>query len=280
LEKDAGWDIALKGVDVLMHTASPFPIASPKDENELIRPAVEGTLRAMKAAHSAKVNRVILTSSLAAIYGRDLPAGMKEYDETLWTDVTHPVGRVAYTKSKAMAEKAAWDYVSKDAPGIALTTINPVLVLGAPLDRNFGSSISVVERIMKGKDPMLPDLRFALVDVRDVAKMHVQAIKVEATQGQRILASSETFSFVEIARYIKSIYPKSKAKPIQAPTLLIKFLSLFDGQIKAILPLLEKPMMVSNEKAKQLLGIKFIPAEVAIRESADYLVKNGFIRAS
>ncbi len=280
LEKDAGWDIALKGVDVLMHTASPFPIASPKDEDELIRPAVEGTLRAMKAAHAAKVKRVILTSSLAAIYGRDLPAGMKEYDETLWTDVTHPVGRVAYTKSKAMAEKAAWDYVLKEAPGIALTTINPVLVLGAPLDKNFGSSISVVERIMKGKDPMLPDLRFALVDVRDVAQMHVQAIKVEATQGQRILASSETFSFVEIAQFIKSIYPKSKAKPIQAPTLLIKFLSLFDGQIKAILPLLEKPMMVSNEKAKQMLGIKFIPAEVAIRESADYLVKNGFIRAN
>lgn len=280
LEKDAGWDVALKGVDVLMHTASPFPIASPKDENELIRPAVEGTLRALKSAHAAGVKRVILTSSLAAIYGCDLPVGMKMYDETLWTDVTHPVGRVAYTKSKAMAEKAAWDFVSKEAPSIALTTINPVLVLGAPLDSNFGSSISVVERIMKGKDPMLPDLRFALVDVRDVAQMHVQAIKVEATKGQRILASSETLSFVEIARYIKSIYPKSKAKPIQAPTLLIKFLSFFDGQIKAILPLLEKPMMVSNEKAKQSLGIKFIPAEVAIRESADYLVKNGFIRAS
>lgn len=280
LEKDTGWDVALKGVDVLMHTASPFPIASPKDENELIRPAVEGTLRALKAASGAGVKRVILTSSLAAIYGCDLPKGKNEYDETLWTDVTHPVGRVAYTKSKAMAEKAAWDYIAKEAPGIELTTINPVLVLGAPLDENFGSSISVVERIMKGKDPMLPDLRFALVDVRDVAQMHVQAIKVDGTKGQRILASSETLSFVEIARYIKSIYPKSKAKPVQAPTLLMKFLSLFDGQIKAILPLLEKPMKVNNEKAKNMLGMKFIPAEVAIRESADYLVKNGFIKTS
>ena len=98
LEKDAGWDAALKGVDVLMHTASPFPIASPKDENELIRPAVDGTLRALKAAHNAGVHRVILTSSMAALYGCDLPAGKSEYDETLWTDVSHPIGRVPYTK--------------------------------------------------------------------------------------------------------------------------------------------------------------------------------------
>lgn len=277
LEKDAGWDLALRGVDVLMHTASPFPIASPKDENELIRPAVDGTLRALKAAHAAGVKRVILTSSYAAIYGCDLPAGMGAYDETLFTDVTHPVGRVAYTKSKALAEQAAWNFVKEKAPNIELTTINPVLVLGAPLDTNFGSSISVVERIMKGKDPMLPDLRFPIVDVRDVAQMHVQAITIDATKGQRILASAETFSFVEMAKLIKSLYPKSKAKTLQAPIALIKFLSLFDGEIKAVLPLLGKPMLTENQKAKKLFGMKFIPAEVAIRESAEYLVRKGFI---
>ena len=275
LEKDAGWDSALNGVDVLMHTASPFPIASPKDENELIRPAVDGTLRALNAAQAAGIMRVILTSSNAAVYGCDLPEGMSAYDETLWTDVTHPIGRVAYTKSKTLAEQAAWNFVEKHAPEIQLTTINPVLVLGAPLDSNFGSSISVVERIMKGKDPMLPDLRFPIVDVRDVAQMHVQAIKIDATKGERVLASSETYSFIEIAKYVKSLYPKSKAKTAQAPTFLIKFLSIFDGEIKAVLPLLGKPMITSNEKAKRLFGMKFIPVEVTIRESADYLVKNG-----
>ena len=111
LEKDAGWDVALSGIDVLMHTASPFPIASPKDENDLIRPAVDGTLRALKAAKKAGVKRVILTSSNASVYGRDLPAGKTEYDETMWTDVTHPIGRQAYTKSKTLAEQAAWDFV-------------------------------------------------------------------------------------------------------------------------------------------------------------------------
>ena len=278
LEKDSGWDAALKGIDVLMHTASPFPIASPKDENELIRPAVDGTLRALKAAKSAGVNRVILTSSNAAVYGCDLPAGKSEYDETMWTDVNHPIGRVAYTKSKTLAEKAAWDFIKTQAPQIELTTINPVLVLGAPLDNNFGSSISVVERIMKGKDPMLPDLRFSIVDVRDVAQMHVEAINNDETKGERILAASQTFSFVEIAKYIKSIYPKSKIKTGKAPSALIKFLSLFDGEIKAVLPLLGKPMITSNKKAQKILGIKFIPVEVTLKESAAYLVKNGFIK--
>jgi len=278
LEKDSGWDSALIDIDVLMHTASPFPIASPKDENELIRPAVDGTLRALKAAKNAGVNRVILTSSNAAVYGCDLPAGKNEYDETMWTDVNNPIGRVAYTKSKTLAEKAAWDFVKTQAPQIELTTINPVLVLGAPLDNNFGSSISVVERIMKGKDPMLPDLRFSIVDVRDVAQMHVEAIKNDETKGERILAASQTFSFVEIAKYIKSIYPKSKIKTGKAPSVLIKFLSLFDGEIKAVLPLLGKPMVTSNKKAQKILGIKFIPVEVTLKESAAYLVKNGFIK--
>ena len=278
LEKDSGWETALKGIDVLMHTASPFPIASPKDENDLIRPAVEGTLRALKAAKNAGVKRVILTSSNAAVYGIDLPADKAAYDETMWTDVKHPIGRVAYTKSKTLAEQAAWDFIKTQAPEISLTTINPVLVLGAPLDNNFGSSISVVERIMKGKDPMLPDLRFGIVDVRDVAQMHVKAIKTDASKGERILASSETYSFVDIAKLIKSTYPKSKAKTAQAPTFLIKFLSNFDGEIKSILPLLGKAMITSNEKARRLLGINFIPVEVTIRESADYLVKNGFIK--
>jgi len=278
LEKDGGWDQALKGIDVLMHTASPFPIASPKDETELIRPAVDGTLRALRAAKSAGVKRVILTSSMAAIYGCDLPAGMSEFDETLWTDVNHPVGRVAYTKSKALAERAAWDFVSNQAPEIALTTINPVLVLGAPLDKNFGSSISIVERILKGKDPMLPDLRFAIVDVRDVAQMHVAAIKNKATEGERILASSETYSFVQIAKYLKSVYPSSKAKRAQAPAFVMKALSFFDGEISAILPLLGKPMLISNAKAMRILGIKFIPVQVALRESADYLVQHRYVK--
>jgi dihydroflavonol-4-reductase len=168
--------------------------------------------------------------------------------------------------------------VKNQAPEIALTTINPVLVLGAPLDKNFGSSISLVERVLKGKDPMLPDMRFSIVDVRDVAQMHVAAISNDATKNERLLAASATYSFVGIAKYLKSIYPMSKAKTAQAPSALIKVLSLFDGDIKTILPMLGKPMLISGAKAERILGINFIPADVAIRESAEYLVKNGFIK--
>jgi len=125
---------------------------------------------------------------------------------------------------------------------------------------------------------MLPDLKFAIVDVRDVAKMHVDAIKNDETRGERILSSSETKSFVEIAKYLKSIYPKSKVKTAKAPTAIIKFLSIFDGAIKTILPQLGKPMRISNAKAKQLMAMNFIPADVTLRESADYLIKNGFIK--
>jgi dihydroflavonol-4-reductase len=274
LNKDSGWDEALAGVDVLMHTASPFPIASPKNEDEIIRPAVDGTLRALRAAKAAGVKRVVLTSSVAAIYGCDLPAGVSEFDETMWTDVTHPVGSVAYTKSKTLAEKAAWDFVTSQATEIALTTINPVLVMGAPLDRHYGSSISVVERVLKGKDPMLPDLRFGIVDVKDVAKMHIECIDVKSTFGQRILASSGTLSFVQIAEIIKSAYPESKTKTGKAPNFLIKFLANFDADIKAVLPMLGKPMLVSNTKAKSLLGISFISAEASVKDSAAFLTKN------
>lgn len=278
LEQDAGWEEALYGVDVLMHTASPFPIASPKNEDDLIRPAVDGTLRALKAAKHAGVKRVILTSSNAAVYGCELPEGKSAFDETMWTDIEHPIGRVAYTKSKTLAEKAAWDFVFTQAPEITLTTINPVLVLGAPLDKNFGSSISVVERIMKGKDPMLPDLNFGIVDVRDVAMMHVSAITNEVTKSERILAAAGTMSFVGIAKYLKTLYPKCKAKTLKAPTSFIRLLSMFDGEIKAVLPLLGKPMITSGDKAKSLFDMEFIPVEVTLRESADFLVSNGFIK--
>jgi dihydroflavonol-4-reductase len=279
LDRDAGWDSALAGVDVLIHSASPFPIASPKDENELIRPAVEGTRRALRAAHSAGVSRVILTSSVAAIYGNDLPNGKSEFDETMWSDVNHAVGRVPYAKSKTLAEQAAWDYIAAEAPEIELTTINPVLVAGAPLDQNFGSSVSVVQRILNGKDPMLPDLSFSIVDVKDVAAMHVRAIGTDASKGQRFIASAGSRTFVSMAKSLKTAFPNRKISSIQAPSALIRFLALFDGEIKAVLPTIGKHIDVNSSKAKNVLGINFIPVEKSLVETASYLLDNGFVKA-
>jgi dihydroflavonol-4-reductase len=278
LESDSGWDSALEGVDVLVHSASPFPIASPKDENDLIRPAVEGTLRALRAAHKAGVKRVILTSSVAAIYGNDLPAGKTEFDETMWSDPNHIIGRVAYTKSKTLAEKAAWDYIASDAPELELTTINPVLVAGEPLDKHFGASVSVVERIMNGKDPMLPDLSFSIVDVKDVAAMHVKAISTDASKGKRFIASAGSRTFVNIAKLLKAEFPKRKISTIQAPSFVIRFLALFDGEVKAVLPTLGKHIGVNSSQTTKVLGIEFISPETSLVETANYLVKNKFVK--
>jgi dihydroflavonol-4-reductase len=279
LERDAGWQDALRGIDVLVHSASPVPVDTPRDENDLIRPAVDGTLRALNAAKSCGVKRVILTSSMAAIYGCDLPLGADEYDETLWTDVTHPIGSIPYSKSKTLAEKAAWDFIKNQAPEIELTTINPVLVLGSPLDKGFGSSISLIERILNGRYPILPDLRFAIVDVKDVARIHVSAIKNETAKGQRIIATSETRSFIEIAKLLKSSYPKSRIRTTEAPIMLLKFIGLFVKSIATILPQIGKPIRINGTKASRILGVNFIPVDNTIKETAAYLIKNGFIKS-
>jgi dihydroflavonol-4-reductase len=188
LSSDDGWAEALEGCDVLMHTASPFPLSEPKDPQDLIRPAVDGTLRAMKAAEAAGIKRVILTSSCAAIYKQADKPKATPSDETNWTTPDDPsVG--AYEASKTLAEKAAWDFVAEH-PDMALTTINPGAVFGPPMDGRFGASLELVEQLMTGKIPMAPPTDMVTVDVRDVARMHVAAIELEATKGERFAAVS------------------------------------------------------------------------------------------
>ncbi len=272
LDSDAGWNEAMAGVDVLIHSASPFPLVIPANEDELIRPAVDGTLRAFRAAKNVGVNRVILTSSNAAVFGRDLPKGAKEFDETMWTDVNHPIGRAAYRRSKTLAERAAWDFVKNEAPGIALTTINPSLVIGAPLDTNFGSSMAIIDQLIKGTKRMLPDLRVGIVDVKDVARMHVDAIKIDATKGERIIASTGTRSLVEIAKIIKTNNPNIKVITKRAPTWLLKLRAIFKKEQRPGLLLVGRPNLISNAKARSLFTFEFIQPEISIVESAKFLI--------
>ena len=273
LMHDDGWDEALTGIDVLVHTASPFPLTSPKDENELIRPAVDGTLRALKAAHSNGVKRVVMTSSTASVLYGDLPEGGAAYDESHWTDVNHPACS-SYSKSKTLAEKAAWEFVETDGHDIDLTCINPGFVLGAPLDTTYGTSLEVMARMISGKDPAVPQLGFASVDVRDVAAMHVGAIANENSIGKRILSVSQFLWFVDLARTAKAEFPDRKIPTRLAPNWLIRFLSLFDGQIRTIVPLLGKSFDVSNQRAKSLLDVEFRDPRDSAIESIRYLIDN------
>lgn len=272
LTSDDGWNDALVDVDVLVHMASPFPIEQPKNADELIRPAVDGTLRALRAAHNNNVSRVVLTSSVAAIVGNDERPNAS-FDETDWTNVDHP-SVSPYMASKTLAEQAAWDYVKNEAPEIQLTTINPSFVLGAPLDGNYGSSIEAIERIVGAKDPAVPAVGFPCVDVRDVATMHLRAAQRPETAGERIIASSRAMWILDIAEVIKEAFPERKVVTRPAPDWLIKIIGVFDKQVKAILPSLGRLDHVTNDKALRLLDMTFIDPAESVRSSAKYVIDN------
>ena len=274
LTKDTGWTDAMRGMDALLHTASPFPLVQPKNEQDLIAPAVDGTMRALNAAKAAECQRVILTSSTVAIAGSPLQDGQTAYSEQNWTDVNAP-GTSAYAKSKTLAEKAAWDFVENEAPEIALTTINPGLVLGAPLDVHYSTSLAVVERLLRGKDPMVPRLAFSSVHVKDIAALHLAALKNDETSGQRIMGVDQELWFEDIAKAIKEAHPNRKIPTRVAPDILIKFLGLFDPAIKGIVPQLGRRQPTDNSRAKALLGREFMDARAAAVEGAEFILAEG-----
>jgi dihydroflavonol-4-reductase len=271
LTRDEGWAGAAAGATVIVHTASPFPISQPKDEAELIRPAVEGTLRALRAARAAGVGRVVLTSSSVAIVNRPLPPGRDSYDETDWSDVNAPTA-TPYVKSKTLAERAAWDFVAGEGEGIALTVINPGFVVGPPLDDHFGSSVGVVRRILSGKDPASPRFGLSVVDVRDVAEMHLRAVERPDLAGGRYPAVAGAMWFPEMAQVLKAAYPQRRIATRVAPRWLLRILALFDGEIRAILPAIGKIEAVSNRAAVARIGMRFIPPDEGLRAAAAYLV--------
>jgi dihydroflavonol-4-reductase len=275
LERDDGWTEALAGVDALLHTASPFPLVQPKDPAELVRPAVEGTLRALRAANAAGVDRVVVTGSIASIANRELPQG-RPFDESDWSRPDYPT-TTAYALSKLEAERAAWKYVEEHAPSLQLTVINPGFVLGAPLDRNYGTSLSVIERFMKGRDPMLPDVGLISVDVRDIARMHVSALETPSSSGKRILGAAEFLSFRDMALAIKARFPERRIPTRVAPHLLIRMLGLFDRSIAVIIPSLGRREEASRELARSLFGITFRDPRESVAEAAEFMVANRIV---
>ena len=273
LNSDDGWADAMQGVDVVMHTASPFPLEMPKDEQELIQPAVQGALRAVKAAKQAGVQRVIMTSSTVAVTNCELPEGRNSHNESDWSKLTGP-GVTPYLKSKTLAERAVWDWQSADAPDMQITMINPSFVMGAPLDNNFGTSIEVIDRLMRGKDPMVPDIGFPSVDVRDIALMHIRAMQTPESIGKRFIGVDRTLRFVEIAELLKADHPTYKIPTRVAPNILIRLIGIFDKTIRGIIPMLGKPESASGARAQSILGMKFRDVRQAVRDSGDYLVDN------
>ncbi len=279
LEKDAGWKEAVTGCDFVLHVASPFPPTVPKHEHELIVPAREGALRVLRASRDAGVKRVVLTSSFAAI-GYGLPDQEQPFDETNWTNVDGE-GLTAYTKSKTLAERAAWELIAKEGGGLELAVVNPVAVCGPVLGRDYATSILIVEKMMDGAMPGCPRLWFGLVDVRDVADLHLRAMTHPAAKGERFLAvAGEFVSMVEIARVLKArMGAAARRVPTrELPDWMVRLAALLDPAVKQILPELGKRKNATSAKAQQVLGWMPRPVEDAVVATAESLVRLGLLK--
>ena len=267
LLEDDGWEDAMWDCDYLMHVASPFVIEDPKDENELIKPAKEGTLRALNAAKKAGIKRVVLTSSVAAVNSH-MMSGTS--DHTTWTDINSKYV-TPYQKSKTIAETAAWDfYNNQDSNNrIELAVINPGGVMGPQLGNDLGgASTQIVSQLISGKFPMIPALSFPFIDVRDVAILHLKAMTTPDADGKRFIAAhSEPTWMYEVAEVLSAAgYEKIKLK--KAPSFMLKLIGLFDNKTKSLVPMLDKYVPCDNSQTVKILNWEPMPWEQAFIEHA------------
>jgi nucleoside-diphosphate-sugar epimerase len=281
LTSDAGWADAAAGCAFVLHVASPFPPNSPRHEDELIVPAREGALRVLKAARDAGVKRVVMTSSFAAIGYGTRPTG-QPYSEEQWTD---PTARdtSAYVRSKTLAERAAWDFISREGGTLELSVVNPVAVFGPVLGPDFSTSIQLLKRLIDGAMPGLPRLSFGVVDVRDVADLHIRAMTSPAAKGQRFLAIAGRFMTVqEIASVLRARMGDAAARvPTRVlPDWLLRISALFDKEIAQAIPELGKVKTATNEKARRLLGWAPRSNEEAIAATAESLLRLGLVKSA
>jgi len=270
LMKDTGWSDAVRGVDAVIHTASPFPGDTPKDENDLIRPAVDGATRALKAAQAAGVTRVVLTSSMVAIMHKDTTSGQILTPED-WSTIGHKT-MGAYAKSKTLAEMAAWDF-AKDHPEMELTVINPGLVVGTPTDGNYGTSLSLIEQFMTGKFPMVPNFGLPIVDIADVSRAHVSALTKPDSIGKRFILADSYIMAPAMVDILKTKYSNRKLPKRTAPKLMVRLMSLFDAQAKTLLPIIDLEIDVDNQATSDILDVTFTPTDDALLAAADAVVK-------
>ena len=209
LNSDQGWDRAVAGIDFVLHVASPVTAIDPKSDDELIRPARDGALRVLHAARDAGVKRVVMTSSIAAIVHGHV-ARASAFTESDWTDETNRADSGPYDRSKTIAERAAWSWRDAQGGTLELVTINPSFVIGPVLGRDFSASLEIVKKLLDGSVPSLPRFGFDLVDVRDIARLHLLAMTTRSAAGQRFIGSGDYYSLKEIAGVLKQGLGKKK----------------------------------------------------------------------
>ena len=268
LLEDKGWDKAMEGCEFVLHVASPFINIEPKDENEYIRPAVDGTMRALKAAKKAGVKRVVLTSSMVSMLeGADKSINI---DYNSWTNVKAK-NVSAYAKSKTLAERSAWDFVknqNKENP-MELSVVNPGPVFGPSLSGNLeGASMGMFKNMILGKVPMVPKSSINMSDVRDVAKIHVLALENKNANGKRFIVTTEKpYAFQDLAQILKSNgYDKVSTK--LAPNFLLKFIGNFDREARSMRAFIGKTYNGDVSSTMKTFNWKPINFEKTVLDSA------------
>jgi nucleoside-diphosphate-sugar epimerase len=278
LTSDDGWDAAVDGCDYVLHVASPLGVADPKDPNDLIVPAREGAKRAVGAAIKAGVRRVVLTSSVAATYrGRDFKGDWTS-DETVWTDPDEP-GIGVYAQSKTLAERAAWELLHASSTKTTLATVNPALVLGPVTSGDFSESVQVVERLLSGRVPGIPRLGFNIVDVRDVADLHIRAMTDEHGAGERFIAAGQFAWMSDLADLLRARLGAGAAKvpTRKVPNFVIRLAGLFDKDLGSVTSSLGLKHDYSSDKAQRMLGWKPRPMDETIVDCANSLIEIGAV---
>jgi dihydroflavonol-4-reductase len=276
LRSDDGWERAVSGCEYVLHVASPFPRAQPKDPDELIVPARDGALRVLAASLGAGARRVVLTSSIAAITGGLEPAS-HVLTEDDWSD---PENRrlTPYARSKTIAERAAWDFVRERGETAKLGVINPGAILGPVLSDDLSYSIEMVERLLKGM-PGVPRIGFSIVDVRDVADLHIKAMTAPEAGGERFIATGSFQWMGQVAEVLREGLSEAAAKVPRrtVPNLVVRAIAPFDPGIRSIVSQLGRKTELSSEKAKTVLGWSPRPIEETIVDCARSLIELGVV---
>jgi nucleoside-diphosphate-sugar epimerase len=280
LTSDAGWPSAVAGCDFVLHVASPLPPGAPRHEDDLIVPARDGALRLLRAARESGVKRVVLTSSFAAIGYGHRPKD-RLFSEADWTDPSGGGDMSAYVKSKTLAERTAWDFIEREGGALELAVVNPVAVFGPVLGPDYSTSILLVQRLMDGAMPGVPRLTFGVVDVRDVADLHLRAMTNPAANGERFLAAADDFmTIAQIAQVLRSRMGDGGARvPTRVlPDWMVRLVALFDKSVALITPELGKSKNATNEKSRRVLGWAPRSNEESIVATAESLVRLGLLR--
>lgn len=274
---DKGWAEAMRDVSAVMHVATAIRGDEPRDSSLVIRPAMEGTARVLKYANSAGIKRFILTCSVATVgYGHGHTTGKRVYDETYMTDLDNMRFTWAYCIGKTKAEQNAWAFAKEN--GVALTTIHPGAILGPALDDDASISLMMVTGLLEGSMPAMPTNGFAVVDVRDVAALHVAALEQPASAGQRYMATAEYVPFPKVGEILRDAYPDRTITQRLAPDWIIRLMARFGGPTRQIINDIGNEKHYDPAKSEALLGRKYIPAREAILDAAESAIRLNLLK--